>query len=131
MPNHVKMVFDNQMHGILTGHHGSSQVGPAEGALAPYDMVLGGLGGCLNHTFQSVLDKKKVKIHGVKYAIDGIKRDEVPATLKTVNITVSVTGVDEDDQKAVQKAFELATRYCSVYQTISKVADMHYDVVFN
>ncbi len=131
MPNHVKMVFDNQMHGILTGHHGSSQVGPAEGALAPYDMVLGGLGGCLNHTFQSVLDKKKIKIHGVKYAIDGIKRDEVPATLKTVNITVTVTGVDEDDQKAVHKSFDLATRYCSVFQTISQVAEMHYDVIFN
>ncbi len=130
MANNVKMVFDNQMHGILTGHHGSSQVGPSEGALAPYDMVLGGLGGCLNHTFQSVLDKKQIKIHGVNYAIEGVKRTEVPTTLKEVQIDVIVSGVDEDKKAQVEKAFELATKYCSVFQTISKIATMHYTVSF-
>lgn len=130
MANNVKMVFDNHMHGILTGHHGSSQVGPSEGALAPYDMILGGLGGCLNHTFQSVLDKKKIKIHGINYAIEGVKRTEIPTTLKEVSVAVTISGVDEDKKKHVEKAFELATKYCSVYQTIAKVATMHYTVSF-
>ncbi len=130
MANNVKMVFDNQMHGIVTGHHGSSQVGPAEGALAAYDMVLGGLGACLNHTFQSVLDKKKVKIHGVNYNIEGEKREEVPTTLKTVTVEAIISGVEEDKKDAVKKSFELATRYCSVYQTISQVAEMKYTVDF-
>ncbi len=130
MANQVKMVFDNQMHGIITGHHGSSQIGPAEGALAAYDMVLGGLGSCLNHTFQSVLDKKKLKIHGINYDIKGIKREEIPTTLKTVDVAVTISGIDEDEQSKVEKAFEMATRYCSVYQTISQVATMNYTVNF-
>jgi len=128
MANEIKMVFDNQMHGIITGHHGSSQVGPSEGALAAYDMFLGGLGACLNHTFQSVLDKKKLKVHGINYDIKGVKRDEVPTTLKTVDINVTISGVDEEDKAKVEKSFEMATRYCSVYQTISHVADMSYTV---
>ncbi len=130
MANHVKMVFDNQMHGILTGHHGSSQVGPSEGALAPYDMVLGGLGGCLNHTFQTILDKKKIKVHGVNYAIEGIKREEVPTTLKQVDIDVTINGADEDKKLQIEKAFDLATKYCSVYQTIANVAKMNTSVKF-
>ncbi len=130
MANNVKMVFDNQMHGILTGHHGSAQVGPADGALAPYDMVLGGLGGCLNHTFQSIIDKKNIKIHGVKYAIEGIKREDVPTMLKEVTVEVTINGVDETDAKNVEKAFEMATRYCSVYQTLSKVAKMQYTISY-
>ena len=130
MANNVKMVFDNKMHGIITGHHGSSQVGPSEGALAAYDMVLGGLGACLNHTFQSVLDKKQVKIHGVNYDITGVKREEVPATLKEVTVKATISGVENDTKDKVEKAFELATKYCSVYQTISHVADMQYSVEF-
>ena len=131
MANKVKMVFDNQYHGIVTGHHGSSQVGPTEGALSAYDMVLGGLGACLNHTFQTVVDKKKLQFQAIKYTIVGEKREEVPTTLKHVLVEAVVTGVDETKQAQIKKAFELATRYCSVYQTISHVAEMEWRVVFN
>lgn len=130
MANNIKMVFDNQHHGMLTGHHGTSQVGPAEGALAAYDMVLGGLGACLNHTFQTILDKKKVKVHAVNYAIHAEKREEVPTTLNYVKLDVKVTGADEKDHTKVEKSFKLATQYCSVYQTIAHVAKMEYAISF-
>ncbi len=130
MATKIKMVFDNQLHGILTGHHGSAQVGPAEGALNPYDMILGGLGGCLNHTLQSILDKKKIKVQGIHYDIEGEKRREAPTTLKQVDVRVQVRGADEDAKGAIEKAFDLATRYCSVYQTLSKVATMNPELTF-
>ncbi|MFP4078809.1 MAG: OsmC family protein [Candidatus Izemoplasmataceae bacterium] len=124
MATHVKMVFDNQTNGVLSGSHGSAKVGGEDGALAAYDMVLGGLGACLNHTFQSILDKKKIGIHGVNYDIEGVKRDDVPATLKTVHIEVTVSGADEAKEKQLRKSWELATRYCSMHVTLAKVADM-------
>lgn len=130
MANEIKIVFDNQFHGILSGHHGSTTVGPAEGALAPYDMVLGGLGGCLNHTFQTVADKKRLKFQAIRYDIKGVKRTEVPTTLKTVTVNVVVSGADERDHDALTKAMDLATRYCSVYQTISQVASMDWHIRF-
>lgn len=131
MANQVKMVFDNQFQGILTGQHGSVQVGSKEGSLVPYDMVLGGLGGCLNHTFQSILDKKKVQVHAIHYDITGTKRETVPTTLEMVDIIVQITGAEETLYEKIEKSFEQATRYCSVYQTISHVADMRYKVEFN
>ncbi len=130
MALNINMVFDNQMHGVVTGDHGSSQVGPTEGALAPYDLLLGGLGGCLNATFQSVLDKRRVSIHGVNYIIDGEKREDIPQTLKKVHVEATIMGVDDEDKKKVEKSFEAATRYCSVYQTLKHVASMSYTLNF-
>ena len=130
MPNEIKLVFDNQYHGILTGHHGSAKVGPSEGALAAYDMVLGGLGACLNHTFQTVVDKKRLKFQAVKYHITGTKREEVPTWLVDVLVKATITGVEESKQDAFLKAMELATEYCSVYQTLKNIAQMKTEVTF-
>ena len=130
MANTIKLVFDNNYHGILTGHHGASRVGAEEGALAAYDMFLGGLAACLNHTFQSIVDKKNLSFHSVTYDIVGEKRKEVPTTLETVDVKVVIKGVEEGKEAHYEKAMKLATEYCSVYQTISKVAEMSYTVTF-
>ncbi len=130
MANKIKMVFDNNYHGILTGHHGATRVGAEEGALAAYDMFLGGLAACLNHTFQSIVDKKKLTFHSVSYDIVGEKRKEVPTTLETVEVNVTIKGAEEGKESQYEKAMDLASQYCSVYQTISKVAEMTTNVIF-
>ena len=48
--------------------------------------------------------------------------------MKTVHLTVTIHGTDKED--AVRKSFDLATKYCSVYQTISHVAEMSYELHF-
>lgn len=130
MAINVKMVFDNQTNGILNGSHGSVRVGGEDGALMAYEFVLGGLGACVNHTLQSVLDKKKIEIHGINYEIEGAKRDDVPATLETVVVDITISGVEDDKQEKVQKAVDLATKYCSMYATLSQVASMTTNVHF-
>lgn len=130
MANKIKMVFDNNYHGILTGHHGATRVGAEEGALAAYDMFLGGLAACLNHTFQSIVDKKKLTFHSVSYDIVGEKRKEVPTTLETVEVNVTIKGAEEGKEEQYEKAMDLATQYCSVYQTISKVSEMTTNITF-
>ena len=130
MATNVKMVFDNQTNGILNGSHGSVRVGAEDGSLSAYEMVLGGLGACVNHTLQSILDKKKIEIHGLNYEIEGVKRDDVPATLETVEVNITISGVEESDQKKVQKSVDLASRYCSMYATLSEVASMTTNVHF-
>jgi putative redox protein len=130
MANKIDIVFDNQFHGIVSGKTGSVQTGPSEGAMQAYDLLLGGLGACLNHTFQTVMDKKKLSIQAIKYHIEGVKREEVPTTLNHVKVDVTVTGIEDGKEDKVTKAFELATKYCSVYETISKVAEMEWDIHF-
>ncbi len=127
----ISVAFDAEKQGILTGRKGSTQVGGQAGALAPYDMILGGLGSCLHYTFQTVIDKKRIAIESVHYSIEGNKRDEVPATLKDVYVKATVSGAKEEDKRKIEKAFDIATRQCSVYQTLEKVADMHPELVFN
>lgn len=128
MPNRVKIVFDHQFNGLLHAPNGTVRLGPEKGALAPYDLLLGGLGGCLNHTFQSIVDKQRIEIEAVQYDIEGIKREEIPTTLKEVIVKVVVQGVPEGAESKIESAFEKATRYCSVYQTLSHVADMKYEL---
>lgn len=98
--------------------------------LKPYEMVLGGLGACLNYTFQDVLDKMRTEVGGVDYDITGIKREEVPTILKEVIVKVTVSGVDESKQKKVEKAWQKATEYCSMYETLSRVAVMKPSLTF-
>lgn len=98
------------------------------GSTGPYEYLLGALSGCLFKTFDSLAQKMKVGWEHVSFEVEGEKRDEKVATLKDVTIAVSVTGAL--DREKFTKAFETATRYCSIYQTLSHVAEMHWTIDF-
>ncbi|MCK9548024.1 MAG: OsmC family protein [Sphaerochaeta sp.] len=99
-----------------------------ESGSSPYDYLFGALSGCLFSTFADLARKMKVAWEHVSFEIDGEKRSEVPTTLDWVTVKVTATGAD--DQAKFTKAFETATRYCSIYTTISKVARMEWSVTF-
>ncbi len=130
MALNVKLTFDGSFDGILTAKKGSARIGGEEGALAPYDMILGGLGACLNHTLQTILDKKRIEVGSINYEIKGEKRSTSPAMLQEVFVETVVTDAKKEDEANIEKAFEMATRHCSVYQTLSKVASMHAEIRF-
>lgn len=127
MATHIQIAYNGQNEGTLKATE-NLPVGAV--GLKPYDMVLGGLGACLNYTFQDVLDKMRTKVGSVDYDITGIKRDEVPTILKEVIVNVTVSGVDESKQKKVEKAWQKATEYCSMYETLSRVAVMKPSLTF-
>ena len=125
---HVSTQYQ-QEEGKLVADSGSSLLlGRSEGAFAPYELLLGGLSYCLYSTFLSIAEKMQLTYGDVALDINGVKRDEKVATLKTVTIAVTAKGVE--DQGKFEKAFEISTRYCSVFQTISKVADITWDITF-
>ncbi|WP_320129213.1 OsmC family protein [uncultured Sphaerochaeta sp.] len=115
--------------------HGHYQFNTDKGAVyeigetAPYDYLLGALSGCLFVTFEALAVKMQVAWEHISFEVNGIKRETPPTTLKDCTITATVTGCD--DHPKCLKAFETATRYCSVYQTISQVAEMHWTVNFS
>lgn len=124
----VTMDFDYEFKGILKAKRGSVNIGVEEGTVDPYDMVFGALGSCLYSTFLDIAVKKKIVYDGVKMKVSGEKRTEVPTTLKTVNVEVTV--VNPEKEKGLDQAMRLATEYCSVYQTLSHVAEMTYSLNF-
>ena len=93
-----------------------------------YELLLGGLSHCLFSTYESMAEKMQVEYSGLDMNITGVKRDEKVATLKTVDIDVLAKGVTDQDKFA--KAFEIATRYCSIFTTISKVAEMRWNITY-
>jgi len=125
---HVTLTFEQAFKGTLSAERGSVAIGIEENTLAPYDMFLGALGSCLYATFLEIINKKRLTFENVNIAIDGVKREEVPTTLKTVEVKFTVTGASKT--KGFEQALKLATEYCSVYQTIAKVADMSYSIAF-
>ncbi|NLM33707.1 MAG: OsmC family protein [Acholeplasmataceae bacterium] len=124
--NHVKLNFKAD-EGLLTTDSNFTVKIFKDGA-KPYDMLLGALGSCFYATFMSIVEKKKLTFDEVDLDISGRKRIEVPTTLEDVNIKMVIKNPSNEQQ--LLKSAELGAKYCSIYETISKVAKMNLEVIF-
>lgn len=120
----IAMAFGSEFKGTLTTAN-ESKIDIGSDDIKPYDMMLGALASCFHHTFLEVMTKKRQTFSDVVYNVYGRKRDSVPMMLEYVKIDVMITAAQDTIQ--VEKSIELAKKYCSVYQTISHVANI--DVV--
>lgn len=124
----VSLVFSGGFKGELIAPNGTCRIGIEQDTLAPYDMLFGALASCLYSTFLDVAKKKRIGFDRVEMVVTGEKRDEIPATLKWVNVKAVV--FDAEKELGLEQSFKLATEYCSIYETISKVAEMSYEIHF-
>jgi len=124
----VKMTFSDHFVGGLTVEAGTLNIGNQDGGFAPYNLLLGALGACFYSTFLDIVGKKRLTFTGATLDITGKKREEVPQTLETVHIQMVIK--NPSDQKQFLRSVELGARYCSVHETISKVATITIDVEF-
>lgn len=124
----VEVEFIREFRGVLDTGQTRAAVGMEAGELAPYDMLFAALASCLYSTFLDIVNKKKIEYESAKLTVTGEKRDAVPATLKMVNVKYEIKG--SDNEKGLMRSAELAAKYCSVYQTISHVADMSWELEY-
>lgn len=124
----VEVNFKDGFKGKMIAKNTTVAVGTGEGELRPYDMMLGALAACLYSTFLDVVEKKKITFDESNVIVTGQKRKQIPMTLEWVKVIIEVKNVS--DEKGALKAAELAKKYCSVYETISKVADMELETRF-
>jgi len=113
---------------LVTDSGAAVALGHEASTFAPYELLLGGLSYCLFRTFEDIAAKMQLAYEGVDMHVDGEKREEKVATLEFCKVSLRAKGVT--DQEKFKKAFDIATRYCSVYNTISKVATMSWSVEF-
>ena len=126
---HSRVEFENTFKG--TGKCDNGHTVPIGlGGAAPYDLLTMALSSCLYSTFLDIMAKKKIEFGGAEIDVAGETRDDVPTTLKYCKVTVRVKKLATDSKAGVEKSFELATKYCSVYQTLSKVSQMDWEVIF-
>ena len=127
---HVSMEFSMPFKGIGRNDRGNTiEIDEGEKHAEPYDLLFMSLGSCLYSTFEDILKKKKLSYEMFEMDITGEKRTEVPTTLKYCNIIFKAK-TTESNKKAFEKSMELACKYCSIYNTLSHVAEMHSEMVF-
>lgn len=122
----VKFEFGKDYSGVLKVANGEVNIGPK--AMAPYNLLFGALGACLYYTFIDIVNKKRLVFSGADLEISGTKRTEVPGTLETVNIKIIIK--DADNEKQFLRSVELAEKYCSVHETVAKVATITTEIEF-
>jgi len=120
--------FSEGYQGTLSLREGSIAIGVQDDQARPYDLLQGALVACLHSTFLEILTKKRCELKFADYDVSGEKRDEVPTMLQSVHVKVILPAGPHED--AYLKSMELATKYCSVYNTLSQVAKMSYSIKF-
>jgi putative redox protein len=126
--HHVSVDFAGDSWKALNDRGSVVELGGENEKFAPYELLLSALSGCLFMTYESILEKMQISVKKTNFDVRGEKRDEKVATLKVCQVKVTISGA-EDESKA-KKAVDIASRYCSIYQTLSKVADMSWEVEF-
>jgi len=124
----ITMKFNNEFLGELIAEKGTTNIGLEKNTLSPYDMLLGGLGSCYYSTFLDVAKKKRIAFDFAEIFVEGEKRETPPATLKWVKVNLTIKNSSNDS--GLKKAAALAAKYCSIYVTISKVAEISWEINF-
>ena len=126
----VNLEFGYDFKGTMKAENHETNVGIEASTLSPYDMLLGALASCYYSTLLDVAKKKKITFEKAEIFVEGKKRSQIPTTLEWATIQVLVTGALKKDEKGLLKAAELAAKYCSIYETLTKVADLQWNLEF-
>jgi putative redox protein len=125
--DNIQLQFSNTFVGSMTSPSGRVVLGSQPDGIAPYHLLYGALGSCFYSTFLSVANKKKLVFKDANLEISGVKRDTVPATLESVKIIFTIRGGQDEAQ--LKTSAELGAKFCSIHETISKVATI--DLIVN
>lgn len=118
--------FTNAFDGTLALKEGFVEIGGQAHQLTPYNMLQGALMACFHATFIEILKKKRQSFDKVTYKTSGEKRESIPTTIEKLHIDITIFGAS--NELATQKSFDLAAKTCSIYQTISQVAELSYTI---
>ncbi len=127
---HVNMEFSIPFRGVGKNNNGYRvEIDEGDNCAEPYDLLLMSLGSCLYSTFEDIILKKKMGYEKLNLDISGEKRTETPTTLKYCKIVFKMKSSNKN-QEAFKKSLELACKYCSIYNTLALVAEMHSEILF-
>lgn len=124
----IKLSFDSTFTGTMVSPTGTVKLGDQNGGMQPYHLLYGALGSCFYATFLNIATKKRLTFKNATLEINGVKRDEIPPTLNEVTITLVINNPSDEIQ--FRKSAELGAKYCSIHETISKVATIKLEVLF-
>lgn len=118
----VHLHFEQGFNGNAQAERSSLAINESGTGFVPYELLYSALGSCVHATFLGIAEKMRVQFESMDYHITGVKREEIPTFLVECTMTVTITNAS--DQAKFEKAFTLGTEYCSIFNTLKKVAEM-------
>lgn len=125
----VSLSFTPEFVGTMTSPQGSVLLGSQAGGMMPYHLLYGALASCFYATFLDIVHKKRLSFTRAEMRVAGVKRDTIPTTLETVTLELIVHQPSSEEQ--FRKAAALGAKYCSIHETISRVAEITLVVSFS
>ncbi|MEK6570850.1 MAG: OsmC family protein [Bacteroidota bacterium] len=111
-------------HWVAIDSSTNSEESPA--AASPIELVLLALGSCTASDVVYVLQKKRLRFHGLEVHLTGERRDEHPRVYTKIHLEFVFHG-DGLPQKDLEQAIELSqTKYCPVSAMIGKGTEITY-----
>ncbi len=126
--DNIMLEFSNDFVGKMISPTGTVLIGDQPNGLQPYHLLFGALGSCFYSTFLAIATKKRLTFDNVKIEVSGQKRTGEVQLLEWVEIKVVIS--NPSNEVLLTKSAELGTRFCSIHNTIAKVAEMKLEVSF-
>lgn len=128
MAQTIKIEWNNGFNGRMMAPNGEFAIGDEQGKMLPYNMLFGALGSCFYSTLLDIIEKKRLPLKGTTMTISGTHREGIPHTLDhvVIDLVINASGPEEKYLRSI----ELSKQYCSVYTTVSKVAEIEVNVQF-
>jgi len=124
----IKMEWTDDFSGTMESPLSTIRVGSSEGEMKPYHLLFGALGSCFYSTFINVAKKKRLTFGGASLQIDGVMRTEAPKTLETVSMLLTIK--KPSDRQQFLRCVDYGIEFCSIHKTISAIATIKTEVVF-
>ena len=125
----IKQVWDNQFRGEMETPTGKITLGDQDQGIYPYHLLFGALGSCFYSTFLSIATKKRLTFDKATVEVSGNK-----GTGKEINLlekaTIKLVITNPSNEKGLTRSAELGAKFCSIHETISKVAHIELIVEF-
>ncbi len=104
----------------------SKEHGGYGAGVAPIELMLTSLAGCIASDVISILRKKRQTVTGMEVRVEGTRADEHPKVYTSIAVHFVVTG-HLVDPVAVDRSIELSRdKYCAAVATLSNTAQITY-----
>jgi len=91
----------------------------------PLEMVVASLGGCAALTLQAFLQKMRIEVDHFDLDVEGVLAEERPSAIVGARVRIRFYGRDLK-QEQIERAMELAKKYCPVHHTLIKAGPIEY-----
>jgi len=128
--DNIRIDWQKDFIGEMSAPSGKVLIGDQQNGMQPYNLLFGALGACFYSTFLSIATKKRLSFDSASVEVSGSKREigEV-RTLENVQLVLTINNPSNEEQ--LRKSALMGAKFCSIHETISKVAEIKLEVKFD